>query len=284
MKSRIKPILRWPGGKRTKINLFAKFFSSNFLEKTFIESCVGSGAFLFAYLPQKAIINDINEALMNVYEVVRDKPSELILELQNHAKQDTEEHFYEVRDLFNTHRNDVGQSIQIAAYLLFLNCRCFNGLYRVNKKGEFNVGYYHGSRQPTRFNGLIDMIPKMSAYLKTIDIRCGSYDLIPPDLPNAFYLLDPPYDEGFSQYDTYVWGDDQFQLLANYVDAIDAAENQFLLCNLDTPLIRRLFDGYQLQYHMVPRYISCNGKNRKPVREVVITNYKNFHPLFAYSK
>lgn len=282
MESKIRPILRWPGGKRTKIIQFTNFFHSKFREKLYVDSCIGSGAFLFAHLPKKAVINDINEQLMNVYEVVRDHPQELIAELLKHTEKDSEDHFYEVRDRFNQHIADVGQSIEMAGLLLYLNCRCFNGLYRVNKEGKFNVGWCHESRKVTRFEGIIDNIWAQSKYLKTIEIRCGSYDLIPPNLSNAFYFLDPPYDQGFTQYDTYEWGEEQFNLLRSYVDRINEAGNQFLLCNLATPFIEELFKGYVLKYHNVARYISCNGAGRKPVREIVIMNYLPFQSIDDY--
>jgi len=281
MGSKIKPILSWPGGKTQKTIQFSKFLPLNFRSKFYVEPCVGSGAFLFAFHPRKAIINDINVQLMNFYEIVRDIPMQLVLQIQDHMKNDTEQHFYEVRDLYNLHVNESCQSVEMAGYFLFLNCRCYNGLYRVNKEGKFNVGWYHESRQRHRFETINKVIFKISEYLKTIEIHCGSYDLIPPDIPNAFYLIDPPYVEGFTQYDTCIWDKKQFELLRDYVDQISNAKNQVLVCNLDTPFIRELFEGFELKTHKVPRFISCDGNNRKPVSEIVITNYQGFRPLFS---
>lgn len=275
----IAPIVRWAGGKSSKVSLWERFRPKDYRNRKHVESFVGSGAFVFSWIPRDVIISDINTQLMSMYATVRDSPGELITDLKLHLKEDSKDHYYAVRDHYNDHITDLDHPILMAGYFLYLNARCFNGLYRVNKAGKFNVGLGHaandpdGIRKPLRLYQIIDTIPTMSRYLKSIEIWYGSYVTINPYLPNAFYLFDPPYHNGFTQYDAAIWDISQFKKLREYVDLIDLAKNKFLLCNADTPFIRECFTGYHYNFLSVPRYISCDGTSRNNAREIVITNY-----------
>lgn len=275
MNPNLKPIIRWPGGKTTKLPLFEPLLSSDFAKRFCIDPCVGSGAFLFGFHPTRALISDINFQLMNVYETLRDYPSDLIAEIQQHKQKDTEDHFYEVRADFNTNiKNDVQDTV-MAGNLIFLNCRCFNGLYRVNGDGKFNVGYYHGCRQPTRFENIIKRIPYLSRFLKPIRITSGSYETTFNfiERENTFVFLDTPYDDGWTGYDSATWDHDQFVKLHENCQMLSSMGCQFMHCNAATPFITDLFSDFFQYQHKIPRYINCDGNGRGKVGELVITNY-----------
>ena len=135
----ISPILKWVGGKRQLLSEIMPLINKNC--STYVEPFVGGGAVFFELQPKKAIINDFNSELINVYQVVRDNVEELILALERHNELNSEEYFYEVRGLDRTEQFQYITEVEKAARIIYLNKTCFNGLYRVNAAGHFNSPY-----------------------------------------------------------------------------------------------------------------------------------------------
>jgi DNA adenine methylase len=138
----IKPYLKWAGGKRQLLSVINKYLPKNINSYTYFEPFIGAGAVFFKLQPKKAIINDFNEQLIVTYNVIKENVEGLISLLKKYQKMNNEEYFYEVRNLDRDESKFVKLSnIEKAARLIFLNKTCFNGLYRVNSQGLFNVPY-----------------------------------------------------------------------------------------------------------------------------------------------
>ena len=187
-----KPIVKWVGGKRQLIDDIAPFIPSN--ASVYVEPFVGGGAVWLHLQPKRAIINDYNGELINVYNVVRESSDELITLLEEHEAADSSEHFYEVRawdrdsSAFSRLSN-----VERAARIIYLNKTCYNGMFRVNNAGQLNVPYGR-YKHPNIVNE--PGIKALEKYLhnQDIDIRCGDYAACLVDLPKgAFVYLDPPY-------------------------------------------------------------------------------------------
>lgn len=190
----IVPPLKWAGGKR--------WFVSNhqdLLPKTFnkyIEPFLGSGAVFFSIQPEKALISDLNPELINLYEVIRDEPSKLEQKLKEHQRKHSTEYYYSMRSLQPRNK------ITTAARTLYLNRTCWNGLYRVNLKGEFNVP------KGTKDNVVLetDNFSVLSEILKFSDIKCQDFEVsIDSAKEGDFLFVDPPYtvahnNNGFVKY------------------------------------------------------------------------------------
>ena len=136
----VAPVLKWAGGKRQLLKDIKKHIPEKF--STYYEPFLGGGAVLFELQPSKAVVNDINEELMNVYLVIRDHIEELIEELKKHERKNSEEYYYEIRELDRDKRKyEQLSNIEKAARIIYLNKTCYNGLFRVNSQGQFNVPY-----------------------------------------------------------------------------------------------------------------------------------------------
>jgi DNA adenine methylase len=138
----IKPFLKWAGGKRQLLGEMKKHLPKNINTYTYYEPFIGAGALFFELQPKKAIINDFNEQLIQTYTVIKENVNELIILLKKYQEMNFEENYYEIRNLDrDTKKFDALTNIEKAARLIFLNKTCFNGLYRVNSQGLFNVPY-----------------------------------------------------------------------------------------------------------------------------------------------
>ena len=135
----LSPVVKWVGGKRQLLSDIVPLIPKTF--STYVEPFVGGGAVIFNIQPKKAIINDFNSELINVYKVIKYKPNELISALENHERLNSEEYFYEVRALDRNENYNVMTDIEKAARIIYLNKTCFNGLFRVNQAGQFNSPY-----------------------------------------------------------------------------------------------------------------------------------------------
>ncbi|PIY10221.1 MAG: modification methylase [Flexibacter sp. CG_4_10_14_3_um_filter_32_15] len=247
-----KPFLKWAGGKTQLIEPIQRFLPKSFTESnfTYIEPFVGSGAILFWVLNnfpslKKAVINDVNEDLINVYKTIATQPNELIsilkiLENEYHFfefmenSEENKKHYYnQKRILYNTRSSE--KSTQ-AALFIFLNRTCFNGLYRVNSKNKFNVpaGRY---KKPTICNK--DNIFAVHEALKKVEILCGDYEkTLPLANENTFFYLDPPYKplnktSNFNSYAKDEFGDEEQIRLYNFCKKLDNLGYNWILSNSD---------------------------------------------------
>ena len=217
---------------------------------TYVEPFIGGGAVLFELQPKKAIINDFNSELINVYTVIRDYPEELIKELQFHKDNNTSEHFYAVRE-YDRKPEFFSQMtpIQKAARVIYLNKTCYNGLYRVNSAGQFNSPYGK-YKNPNIVNETV--IRAMSKYFNKNNIVIKNEDFkeaLKGLRRGAFVYLDPPYmpissSSSFTGYTENGFNEDKQRELKELCDKLDKKGIKFLQSNSDCEFIRELYSGY----------------------------------------
>lgn len=274
----LSPVLKWVGGKRQLLNDIIPMIPKNHL--TYVEPFVGGGAVLFELQPKKAIINDFNSELINVYTIIRDYPEELIKELQFHKENNTSEHFYDVRE-YDRKPDIFSQmtSIQKAARVIYLNKTCYNGLYRVNSSGQFNSPYGK-YKNPNIVNETV--IRAMSKYFNEnhIVIKNGDFkDTLKGLRRGAFVYLDPPYmpissSSSFTGYTENGFSKDKQRELKELCDKLDEKGIKFLQSNSDCEFIRKLYSGYKIKTIKAKRAINSKGTSRGEINEVLIYNYE----------
>ena len=274
----LSPVLKWVGGKRQLLNDIIPMIPKNC--STYVEPFIGGGAVLFELQPKKAIINDFNGELINVYTVIRDYPEELIKELQFHKENNTSEYFYTVReydrkpDFFSKMT-----SVQKAARVIYLNKTCYNGLYRVNSAGQFNVPYGK-YKNPNIVNETV--IRAMSKYFNENNIVIKNEDFketLKGLRRGAFVYLDPPYmpissSSSFTGYTENGFNEDKQRELKELCDKLDKKGIKFLQSNSDCEFIRELYSSYRIKTIKAKRAINSKGNSRGEINEVLIYNYE----------
>lgn len=269
----ISPILKWVGGKRQLLSDIMPLIKKNC--STYVEPFVGGGAVFFELQPKKAIINDYNEELINVYEVVRDSVEELIKLLEKHNELNSEEYFYDIRALDRTAEFETMTNVEKAARVLYLNKTCYNGLYRVNSSGQFNSPYGK-YKNPKIVNATT--LRAMSEYLNksNIVIKQGDYKAVLKGLrKGAFVYLDPPYmpisiSSSFTGYTENGFSYEQQVELKKECDKLKAKGIHFVQSNSDCPEIRELYKDYGIVTVQARRSINSNSKKRGEINEVLI--------------
>ena len=291
-----KPFIKWVGGKGQLIEQLEALLPADFDEwenVTYIEPFVGGGAMLFHMLQKHpniktAVINDINEDLTTCYQVVRDKPAELIgalterqEEYHSLCSEDLRRQFFMLmRNEFNTKALD---PIRNTTLFFFLNRTCFNGLYRVNKSGLFNVpfGKYE---TPTICDP--DTIYADSAVLQNVAVMTGDYQqTFEKAHGKTLFYFDPPYrplsnTSSFNDYSKEAFNDMAQKRLKLFCDRIEKAGYSFMLSNSDcfnTPLQDRFFEDLYLDYTIdrvwASRSVNANPKKRGKLQEILVRNY-----------
>ena len=261
-----KPILKWAGGKTQMLpDLLPKVPTSY---GRYIEPFFGGGALFFSLCPEKAIIADSNPELINLYRQVADNVESVIFYLKQY--ENTSEIFYSVRSL------DWEQlsKPEAAARTLFLNRTCYNGLYRVNKKGQFNVPY--GKYKNPKICDTEALYAASSA-LKKAEIICGDYSLVLEHYaqPGDFIFLDPPYlpiseYSDFKRYTKEQFYEEDHVELAKEVIRLHEKGCHILLTNSNHPLVHQLYEQYKIEVIQTKRHISCHGDTRKG-EDVIVT-------------
>lgn len=272
----LSPVVKWVGGKRQLLNYITPLLPKNF--STYVEPFVGGGAVLFNIQPKKAIINDYNAELINVYNVIKNNPDELISLLQEHEKLNSQEYFYQIRSLDRSDTYYSMSSIDKAARIIYLNKTCFNGLFRVNQAGQFNSPYGK-YKNPNIVNR--PLVLAMSKYFNNNDIRImnGDYKEALKNLRRgAFVYFDPPYmpissSSSFTGYTENGFGKQQQIELKEECDKLNGRGIKFLLSNSDHPLIRELYKDYEIIVVKAKRSINSKGNKRGEINEVLIRNY-----------
>jgi DNA adenine methylase len=274
MKNSIPTFVKWAGGKKQLIEQFKPLFPEKI--ERYLEPFVGGGAVLFyvlkTYKPKEVFIFDINEELINTYEVIRDDVKNLIKELKKLKKLHNKEHYYEIR----AENPKLLSKLTRASRFIYLNKTCFNGLYRVNSKGGFNVpmGKYK--------NPLIcpeEDLKIISKLLKNVKIINGDFEeCLKYANKNSFVYFDPPYYPlKKSSFTTYAKGnflDKEQEQLKEVFSKLDKKGCKVMLSNSDADFIKKLYKKYNINFVKATRMINCDGKGRGKVNEVVVTNYK----------
>jgi len=277
------PILKWAGGKRKLIPNILRLFPKNYRELVYHEPFVGGGAVFFKIKPEKGSINDINPRLINFYRIVRDEPEELI-SLAKTYKHDKVE-FYQRRNQFNrTGLSDVEE----ASLLLYLNKTAYNGLYRVNSKGGFNVPF--GSyKNPTIVPE--DRIREACKLLEDIEICCTDFTYI-LDIAKKGDLcyFDPPYlpvseTADFTSYskDGFSY-QDQIRLRDTCIE-LDKSGILFVLSNSYVPSLVEKYkeiDNFEIHIVKANRAINSVASKRGPIKEILVTNISNSSTINSF--
>lgn len=245
-----KPFVKWAGGKRQIIDKLKKFIPEDF--DTYYEPFIGGGALLFELSPKKAVINDSNKELMNVYRILcnEEKFKKMCHTLNHYETKHSEEFYYEIRNkdrnknLFNKLADYTR-----AARTIYLNKSCFNGLYRVNSKNEFNVPFGKKNKVNTyESNNLISV----SNYLTMNDIKilCCDFEYAVKDAKKGdFIYFDPPYDSDTSTFNSYTedgFGKNGQKRLAKVYKELDKKGCYVMLSNHNTQLINELYKDYNI--------------------------------------
>lgn len=259
IKESIKPFLKWAGGKTQLIGKLEQYIPSNY--DTYIESFLGGGALFFHIQPSKAILSDINPELINCYTNIRDNIDTVISLLRTF--ENTEENYYKIRAC------DISQLTETerAARFIFLNKTCFNGLYRENKKGEFNVPY---GKNPNTIICDENKLYNAHKALQNAKLICGNYKTVLRRYAqhNDFIFLDPPYVpvgkySDFQRYNKdFFYDDDHVELRDEFKRLINIG-SKVILTNSNTEFVGELYAGYPSQVFDTKRLISSNSDTRK---------------------
>ena len=274
-----KPFVKWAGGKRQIIDKLLKYAPEEF--DTYYEPFVGGGAFLFELSPKNAVINDYNKELMNVYECIKnsDKFDKMCKELNNHEANHSEEYYYQIRNL-DRDKNKFSKlaDYKRAARTIYLNKACFNGLYRVNSKNEFNVPFGKKSKVNTYEGQNLGII---CGYLNYNNIKLLSTDFeeaVKDAKKGDFIYFDPPYDSDTSTFNSYTedgFGKEEQKGLSRVYKKLADKGCYVMLSNHNTKLVNELYKEFNINVIEAKRNINSNGAKRGKVEEVIITNYKN---------
>lgn len=272
LKNETYPIVKWVGGKRQLMFELLKNMPKNY--NRYFEPFIGGGALFFELQPNDAYISDTNEELINLYQVVRDNADELIKDLKKHEI--SKEYFLEIRNIDRTEEYKKWSVVQKASRFIYLNRTCFNGLYRVNSKGEFNVpfGNYKNPKILDENNLL-----NCSELLKNTEIKCADFSEILSKVEKGdFVYFDPPYvplneTSSFTSYTKDGFDMDMQFKLRDICDELDIMGVKFLLSNSDTKLVNELYGNYNIKKVFASRAINANPDGRGKITEVLVRNY-----------
>ncbi len=305
MKIKAKPFLKWAGGKNQLLSQFDQYYPndlSNGVIEKYIEPFIGGGAVFFEVIQkhkiQSSYIYDTNKDLIITYQSIKNRP-ELLLEILHKYQSDYDQAdeqkrkniFLSIRNDFNTQRTEINPMIFSenwmvrAAQFIFLNKTCFNGLFRLNSKGEFNVPF-GGYKKPNIWDK--NNILAVSEALQNTNIELSSYEHC-FNLANdkTFIYFDPPYrpiskTASFTTYTGFEFTDVEQIKLSHFFRKLDTQKNSKLMLSNSDPknenpndnFFEKLYDGYQVHRVYAKRMINCNAEKRGKINELVITNYE----------
>lgn len=273
----IVPFLKWVGGKRQLIPEIKKILPRGILSQSYYEPFIGGGALFFELQPRRAVINDSNEELINVYRVIKDNPTELIEDLKKHKN--TAEYFYQIRAMDRQPLFAKLNNIERASRVIYLNKTCYNGLYRVNSAGEFNSPFGK-NRNPNIVNEPV--IKAVSNYLNTAEIQIlnNDYQLVLQNIPaNSFVYLDPPYhpisdSSNFTGYVKGGWSEKDQIRLRDVCDDMNRKGIKFLLSNSASDFIKDIYSAYHIHQVRANRFVNSVSSKRGQINEFLINNYE----------
>jgi DNA adenine methylase len=276
----MKPVIKWVGGKQSVMIHFEDLIKNNLKPgSTFYEPFAGGLAVTLALEHPNTVVNDLNSELINMYKVIRDNPEELISELKCFQNSHNNEFYYHVRNLDRTDMLSRMSDVIKAARTIYLNKTCFNGLYRVNSKGQFNspIGRTSSGKTPDIVQE--ELIREMSKFLKSVQFHNGDYkECLAGAIAGDVVFLDPPYDtdeaiksDGFVGYQKEGWTRKDLEELKMICDELSIRGCKIILTNNDTEFVRELFKDYNFREIEVKRSINRDGNKRKG-KELVIYN------------
>ena len=298
----VRPFVKWAGGKSSLISQLTNFFPLELKDgiiNKYVEPFVGGGAVLINILQKydvkEAYAFDINRDLINCYNVIKDNIDELIKELEIKEKEfikleseDRQAYFYNIRKEYNSYKLKENEfNIKRAGTFIFLNRTCFNGLYRVNKNGEFNVpcGKY---KNPTICDS--SNLRNLSYLIRNVIFQYGDYKKSEKYIDsNTFVYFDPPYrplsiTSGFTSYTKEDFNDENQKELANYFGKLDEKNAKLMLSNSNPKntnenddFFEKIYKGFNINEISAKRMINANAKGRGEISELLITNYEEMN-------
>lgn len=273
----ITPVVKWAGGKRQLLPEIKKRMPKSI--GTYYEPFFGGGALFFDIQPQKAVINDFNPQLINVYNQIQSSPTDVIDKLQSlqgvyNALTDDKsqsDYYFTQRDKFNELISNNVFSIESAALFIFLNKAGFNGLYRVNSSGKFNVPSAHRKKINAYDENNIN---NASTLLKKTKINQGDFEKVCKTAKKGdFVFFDSPYYDTFDTYQAGGFSEDDHRRLAKLFKKLSDKGVYCILTNSETDFIKELYSDYNIEVVNVKRMINCDG-NKRTGTEIIVTNYK----------
>ena len=274
--SSIAPFVKWAGGKRQLIPQIRERMPEKYND--YYEPFVGGGAVIFDLLPANALINDINKTLINTYRTICNEPDDFLKEvnrLDNDMWEDGKKYYYTIREHYNDKLMRSEYDVELAALFVFINKHCFNGLYRVNGKGLFNVPYNNSRRVSVDENVII----ATSEYLRGVTIIDGDFEQACKNAKKGdFVFIDSPYaplnPTSFESYTKEGFDIESHKRLAKLYDELTARGCYCMLTNHNTELINELYGNkdYKIDVVSVKRMINSDASNRVG-EEVIICNY-----------
>lgn len=271
-KVKCRPFLKWAGGKWSILpELLARLPKK---WKTYFEPFVGGGALFFELRPSKAVLSDVNADLINAYKTVRDKIEDLVVDLGRHKH--SSKYFYKVRDADRKGDFWLWSDVEKASRLIYLNKTCFNGLYRVNSRGEFNVpfGDYKNPKILDEEN-----LRACSRALKEVTLEVSTFDAVADRAKRGdFVYFDPPFapltkTANFTSYSKSGFSLTDHERLRDVCRALEKKGVWFMLSNSHTEAVLEIFGEFNIDVISAPRAISAKGVSRGKVQEVVVRNY-----------
>lgn len=266
--------MKWVGGKGKLLPQLLPMLPAGVEKMRHVEPFAGGAALFFARQPARALLCDVNESLIDTYLAVRDEVESVIAALHPLARAHGEGSYYRVRERYNA-RMGLSRA-ERAAMLIYLNKTCFNGLYRVNGRGEFNVpeGRYANPR-------ILDEegLRAASRALQNAEIVHGSFEaMLALAKPGDFIYFDPPYEPSsrtanFTGYAGHGFSQDDQRRLRDVFAALDRRGCKLMLSNSDVPFIRELYATWRIDRIAAPRTVSCDPRTRGLVSEIVVRNY-----------
>lgn len=275
----VAPVLKWVGGKRQLLKEILPLIPKDI--SAYYEPFVGGGAVLFALQPKKAIINDYNAELINVYQVIMNDHDNLIKILETHEEKNSSEFFYKIREIDRSYEYKNLTDVERAARIIYLNKTCYNGLYRVNQAGQFNSPYGK-YKNPNIVNS--PAIKALHDYFinSNITITSGDYKDTLKEIKaktRSFVYLDPPYyplssSSSFTGYTENGFDEEQQIELKNECVKLNKKGIKFLLSNSSCDFIEELYkNDFNIKIIKAKRVLNSDGNKRGEIDEVLISNY-----------
>lgn len=270
-KAKCKPFLKWAGGKQKIISRLLSYLPKDFQERRYREPFLGAGSLFFSTQPKRANLSDANEHLIRCFQSVKENPKLVNKYLREHDKKNGKRYYYKIRNIYNNSKFSIAQS----ARFIYLNRACFNGIFRVNLSGKFNVPYGKHDNLNLPSNQKLKII---SDVLQPTELKVSTFESALKNVCEGdFVYLDPPYPplngtSYFTHYTKDKFGIDDQKKVAEIAKVLDSRNCLFMISNADTPYIRKLYARFKITSLSVTRCISTKKKKHR-VSELVITNY-----------
>lgn len=272
----VTPFVKWAGGKRQLLDKISERLPQTY--NNYFEPFIGGGAVLFELQPERAVINDINASLINAYRIIANNPNEFIekvYQLDSNIGENGKEYYYSLREHYNDKLMKEEYDVELASLFVFLNKHCFNGLYRVNGKGLFNVPYNNSKKESIDEGAIFNV----SEYLKKVTILHGDFEAACREAKEGdFVFFDSPYaplnPTSFESYTKEGFDVESHERLAKLFDELTKKGCYCMLTNHNTEFINKLYSnkGYRMDVVSVKRMINSDASKRTG-EEIIICNY-----------